>query len=84
MRSLAFLFVVLQLIALGPLYMMYGQVDPCRALAKDIAQRAEKAGGLGTVIEGAFADLEISARKDIAGKSTLQCATQLAGNWVGS
>jgi hypothetical protein len=84
MRSLAFLVVLLQLILLGPLYAMYGQVDPCRALARDIATRAEKAGGLGTAIEGAFVDLEVSARRDVADKSTLQCAAELAGNWTGS
>jgi hypothetical protein len=83
MRSIAFLIVLLQLILLGPLYAMYGQVDPCRALAKDIAQRAEKAGGLGTAIEDAFVDLEISARRDVAEKSTLQCAAELAGNLAG-
>jgi hypothetical protein len=83
MRSIAFLIVLLQLALLGPLYAMYGQVDPCRALAKDIAVRAEKAGGLGTAIEGAFVDLEISARKDVAEKSTMQCAAELAGNWTG-
>ena len=82
MRSIAFLIVLLQLVLLGPLYLNYGQVDPCRALAKDIAQRAEKAGGLGTAIEGAFVDLEVSARRDIAGKSTLECAADLAGNWT--
>ena len=84
MRSLAFLVVLLQLILLGPLYAMYGQVDPCRALARDIATRAEMAGGLGTAIEGAFVDLEVSARRDVADKSTLQCAAELAGNWTGS
>lgn len=83
MRSIAFLVVLVQLILLGPLYLMYGQVDPCRALAKDIAQRAEKAGGLGNAIEGVFADLEISARRDVAEKSTLQCAAELAGHWTG-
>jgi hypothetical protein len=83
MRSIAFLIVVLQFILLGPLYVMYGQVDPCRALAKDIAMRAEKAGGLGTAIEGAFVDLEVSARRDVAEKSTMQCAAELAGNLAG-
>jgi hypothetical protein len=83
MRSIAFLIVLVQLILLGPLYLMYGQVDPCRALAKDIAQRAEKAGGLGNAIDGVFSDLEISARRDVADKSTLQCAAELAGHWTG-
>jgi hypothetical protein len=84
MRSIAFLVVLLQLLLLGPLYLSYGQVDPCRALAKDIAQRAEKAGGLGTAIDQVFTDLEISARRDIADKSTMECAAELVGNWTGS
>jgi hypothetical protein len=83
MRSIAFLIVLVQLILLGPLYMMYGQVDPCRALAKDIAQRAEKAGGLGNAIDSVFTDLEISARRDVADKSTMQCAAELVGHWTG-
>lgn len=83
MRSIAFLIVLVQLILLGPLYLMYGQVDPCRALAKDIAQRAEKAGGLGNAIDDVFGDLEISARRDVAEKSTMECAAELAGKWVG-
>jgi len=83
MRSIAFLIVLVQLILLGPLYLMYGQVDPCRALAKDIALRAEKAGGLGNAIEGVFSDLEASARRDVADKSTMECAAELAGKWVG-
>jgi hypothetical protein len=83
MRSIAFLIVLVQLILLGPLYLMYGQVDPCRALAKDIAQRAEKAGGLGNAIDGVFGDLEASARRDVADKSTMECAAELAGKWVG-
>jgi hypothetical protein len=83
MRSIAFLIVLVQLILLGPLYLMYGQVDPCRALAKDIAQRAEKAGGLGNTIDDVFGDLETSARRDVADKSTMECAAELAGKWVG-
>jgi hypothetical protein len=62
---------------------MYGQVDPCRALAKDIATRADKAGGLGTTVDKVFGDLEVNARKDVAEKSTLQCTWQLLGNWTG-
>ena len=83
MRSLAFLFVLAQLILLGPLYAMYGQVDPCRALAKEISLRAEKAGGVGTAVDQVFGDLEINARKDIADHSTMQCAGELVGNWTG-
>lgn len=83
MRSIAFLIVMIQLILLGPLYVMYGQIDPCRALAKDIAVRAEKAGGVGNSLDRVFGDLEISARKDVAEKSTMQCASELVGNWFG-
>jgi len=83
MRSIAFLLVLLQLLFLGPLDLMYGQVDPCRALAKDIANRADKEGGLGTTVDKVFGDLEINARRDVAEKSTTQCAWQLLGNWTG-
>ena len=83
MRSIAFLLVLAELLFLGPLYLMYGQVDPCRALAKDLATRADKAGGVGTTVDRIFGDLEISARKDVAEKSTTQCTWQLIGNWTG-
>lgn len=83
MRSIAFLIVLVQLILLAPLYAWYGQVDPCRALAKDIATRAENAGGVGTTLDKAFGDLEINARKDVADRSTLQCAGELVSNWTG-
>jgi hypothetical protein len=84
MRSIAFLFVLAQLVALGPLYLLYGQVDPCRALAKDISQRAEKAGGIGIVVDKALGDLEVDARRDVADRSTTQCASELLGNWTGT
>lgn len=81
MRTLASFLVALQLITLGPLYAMYGQVDPCRALAAELAARAEAAGGLGVAVEDTFGDLEINARKDIADQSTGQCVSQLFTNW---
>jgi hypothetical protein len=82
MRTLASFLVALQLITLGPLYWMYGQVDPCRALASEIASRAEAAGGLGVAVEDAFGNLEVHARKDIADQSTSQCVSQLFANWT--
>jgi hypothetical protein len=81
MRTLASFLVALQLITLGPLYAMYGQVDPCRALASELAARAEAAGGLGVAVEDTFGDLEVNARKDIADQSTGQCVSQLFTNW---
>ena len=84
MRSIAFLFVLVQGALLGPLYMLYGQIDPCRALAADIALRAEKAGGVGVVVDQVFGDLEINARRDISDRSTLRCANELIGNWTGT
>jgi hypothetical protein len=83
MRSIAFLIVLAQLVLLGPLYVMYGQVDPCRALAKEIASRAEAAGGLGVAIEDTFGNLEINARKEIADRSTGACVSELFSNWGG-
>ena len=83
MRTIAFLLVLAELFCLGPLYTMYGQVDPCRALAKDLANRAEKEGGIGTTVDKVFGDLEVNARKDVAEKTTTQCAWELVGNWTG-
>lgn len=81
MRSIAFLIVLAQLALFGPLFVMYGQVDPCRALAAQIAARAELAGGLGVTVEDAFGNLEINARKDIADRSTGACVGELFSNW---
>jgi hypothetical protein len=83
MRTIAFLFVLAELALLGPLYVLYGQVDPCRALAKEIASRAQAAGGLGVTVEDAFGNLEINARKDIADRSTGACVGELFSNWGG-
>lgn len=81
MRTLASFLVAVQLVVLGPLYVMYGQVDPCRALAKELALRAEAAGGLGTAVEDVFSDLEVNARRDIADRSTGQCVSEIFTNW---
>lgn len=83
MRTIAFLIVLAELVLLGPLFVMYGQVDPCRALAKEIASRAEAAGGLGVTVEGAFGNLEVNARKDIADRSSGACVGELFSNWGG-
>lgn len=82
MRYIASLIVAVQLAVLGPLFYLYGQVDPCRALAQEIATRAEAAGGLITAIDKTFGDLEIDARRDIADHSTGECFTQLFASWT--
>jgi hypothetical protein len=83
MRSVAALIVLAELVLLGPLFIMYGQVDPCRALAKEISLRAEAAGGLGVAVEDVFGNLEVNARKDVADRSTGQCVGELFSNWGG-
>ena len=83
MRSIAFLFVLAQLVFLGPLFLWYGQVDPCRALAAEMAARQKASGGLGTAIEDTFGDLEVNARREIADKSTGQCVSALFSSWGG-
>jgi len=83
MRTLASLIIAIELVLLGPLFLLYGQVDPCRALAKEIASRAEAAGGLGVAVEDAFGDLEVNARRDIADRSTPACVGELVENWAG-
>ena len=82
MRALASFLVAIQLVTLGPLLYLYGQVDPCRALAKEIAVRAEAAGDIGNTIEDALGDLEVNARRDIADQSTGECIGQLFANWT--
>ena len=83
MRTIAFLIVLAQLVVQGPLYVMYGQIDPCRALAAEIASRAKAAGGIGTTIEDTFGNLEVNARREIADRSTMQCIGDLASSWGG-
>lgn len=83
MKTIALLIVLAELVVLGPLFWSYGQVDPCRALAKEIAMRAEAAGGLGVTVASAFGDLEIDARRDIADHSTGQCFGKLFESWSG-
>lgn len=81
MRTIAFIILLFQAALLGPLFLLYGQVDPCRALAKEIASRAEAAGGLSVAVDSAFGDLEIDARRDIADHSTGDCAGKLVTSW---
>lgn len=79
MRTFAFLVVLAELIFLGPLYLMYGQVDPCRALAAEMASREEPPGMVGDLLNG---DPEISARREIAEQSTSQCTGAIVQSWM--
>lgn len=81
MRTVAFAIIVIELLLLGPLLAMYGQVDPCRALAKEMALRAEAAGGLGVTVDQVFGDLEINARREVADRSTGQCFADIVSSW---
>jgi hypothetical protein len=81
MRTLASFIVAVELLLFLPLFVIYGQVDPCRALAKEIAWRAEAAGGVGVTLDRVFGDLEVSARRDIADHSTGECIGQLFSSW---
>jgi len=81
MRTIASLIVLVELIVLGPLLAIYGQVDPCRALAKEISWRADAAGGLGVTLTRTFGDLEIDARRDVAEYSTGECIGKLVTSW---
>jgi len=83
MKTIALLIVLAELVVLGPLFWSYGQVDPCRALAKEIAVRAEAAGGLGVTVATTFGDLEVDARRDVADQSTSQCFGKLLESWSG-
>jgi hypothetical protein len=81
MRTLGFLIILAQLVFLGPLFLFYGQVDPCRALAKEMALRSEAEGGLGTAVGSLFGDPEIEARRDVAPYSTGECMGKLVTSW---
>ena len=80
MRTIAFAIIVIELLLLGPLLAMYGQVDPCRALAKEMALRAEAAGGLGVTVDRVFGYLEINARREVADRSTGQCLADIVSS----
>jgi hypothetical protein len=70
MRTLAFMIVLAQVLILGPLLALYGQVDPCRALAAEMASRQGPPSVVGGIING---DPQVAARREIADLSTGQC-----------
>ncbi len=81
MRTIAFVIVFAELVLLAPLYAAYGQVDPCCALAKEIADRAETAGGLGVAVKHAFARSRNQRPNDIADRST-RMLRQTPASWT--
>lgn len=78
MRTLAFLIVLAQVVILGPLLALYGQVDPCRALAAEMASRQGSPSVVGGIING---DPEIAARRETAELSTGQCFVRVYQSW---
>jgi hypothetical protein len=79
MRALASLIVLAQVILLGPLLLLYGQVDPCRALAAEMASRQGSPSIVGGIING---DPVVAARRDIADLSTGQCYARIYQSWA--
>ena len=79
MRTIAFLIVVAQVVILGPLFLLYGQIDPCRALAAEMAQRQGSPSIVGGIING---DPEVAARRDISDLSTGQCYVRIYQSWA--
>jgi hypothetical protein len=79
MRALASLIVLAQVLLLGPLLLLYGQVDPCRALAAETASRQGSPSMVGGIING---DPEVAARRDIADLSTGQCFVRIYQSWT--
>lgn len=79
MRTLAFMIVLAQFLILGPLFLFYGQVDPCRALAAEMASRQGSPSIVGGIING---DPEVAARRDIADLSTGQCYVRIYQSWA--
>jgi len=76
MRSLITTLVVIILLAAGGLYVAYGQIDPCRALAIERARRAESASGLPV-----SAIVEPISRVETSQLSTGECARDLVRSW---
>ena len=79
MRTFAFMIVLAQVLILGPLFALYGQVDPCRALAAEMASRQGPPSLVGGVING---DPEVSARRDTAAMSTAECFGKIYQSWA--
>jgi hypothetical protein len=73
------LIVLAQVVLLGPLFAIYGQIDPCRALAAEMARRQGSPGVVGGLING---DPEIAARKDTAELSTGACYARIYQSWA--
>ncbi|HAH11827.1 MAG TPA: hypothetical protein DCL54_10835 [Alphaproteobacteria bacterium] len=71
-RTLAFLLVLVQVLVFAPLVYVYGQVDPCRALAVDKMQRATTAQG-----ERGSEKTEAALRKETVTMTHGDCALEL-------
>jgi hypothetical protein len=78
MRTLASLILLAQVIILGPLFLLYGQVDPCRALAAEMAQRQGEPSLVGGLLNS---EPEIAARRDVAELSSATCLTRIYQSW---
>ena len=79
MRTLTFLIVLAQVLILGPLLALYGQIDPCRALAAEMASRQGPSSVVGGIING---NPEIAARKETAELSTGECLGRIYQSWT--
>jgi hypothetical protein len=75
-RALVILPLLLIVVGIGAMYISYGQIDPCRALAVERADRAADAIGLG--IGGA---IEKWTRLETSQMTTGQCVTGLLDSW---
>jgi len=78
MRTFAFMIVLAAAVILGPLLLLYGQIDPCRALAAELASRQGPPSLVGGIING---DPEVNARRDVADLSTTQCYVRIYESW---
>jgi hypothetical protein len=78
MRTLASMILLAQVLILGPLLLLYGQIDPCRALAAEMASRQGQPSLVGGIING---DPQVSARREIADLSTGQCLVRIYESW---
>jgi hypothetical protein len=76
MRILIAIPALVVLLAAGTMYLAYGQIDPCRALAVERARRAE--ASIGKV---AAVTLEPWTRLETSQLSTGQCTNDLLDSW---
>lgn len=76
-RQILFAVVVMTALAAGAMYVAYGEIDPCRALAVADARQTEHTVGL--PVAGMVEPIH---RLETSQMSTRECAGNLLGLWL--